>query len=129
MTHENFEALIPEYLKLRLDSKIPIIKSYGMDFTSYEINGDLMCVAHGQNDNINRVISDFTKMYKRVPKEIHLGHFHSYKDINDCDIMVTVNGSLIGTDDYAIKLRKITKPSQNFIVYGEDRCIYSLTTE
>ena len=130
LTHENFEMLIPEYLKLRLDNKVPIIKSYGMDFTSYEINGELICVAHGQSDTINNVISNFSKMYKRVPKEIHLGHYHSYSDINDCDVIVTVNGSLVGADDYAIKLRKITKPSQNFIVYdGEDRCIYNLVAE
>lgn len=130
LTHENFEMLIPEYLKLRLNNEVPIIKSYGMDFVSYEINGELICVAHGQSDTINDVISNFSKMYKRVPKEIHLGHYHSYKDINDCDVIVTVNGSLVGADDYAIKLRKITKPSQNLIIYdGKDRCIYSLIAE
>ena len=130
LTHENFEMLIPEYLKLRLGGKVPIIKSYGMDFTSYEINGELICVAHGQSDTISSVITNFSKMYKRVPKEIHLGHTHAYKDINDCDVIVTVNGSLVGADDYAIQLRKITKPSQNFIVYdGEDRCIYNLMAE
>lgn len=129
-THENFEMLIPEFLRLKLGNSVKILTSHGMDFTSYEIDGDLICVAHGQCDSLANVISNFTKMYKRVPKEIHLGHFHSYKDINDCDIIVTVNGSLMGTDDYAIKLRKITQPSQNFIVYNsEDRCIYQLSAE
>lgn len=129
MVKENFEMLIPEFLKLRLDNSISIIQSYGLDFTSYEINNELICVAHGQNDKISTVISDFAKIYKRVPKEIHLGHFHSYKDINDCDIFVTVNGCLDGTDDFALSMRKITKPSQNFIVYDTDRCIYSLIAE
>lgn len=129
-THENFEMLIPEFLQLRLGNNVPIITSDGMDFVSYEIGGELICVAHGQNDKMSKVIVDFAKMYKRVPKEIHLGHYHAYKDINDCDIMVTVNGSLVGTDDYAISLRKVTKPAQNFIVYdGDDRCIYSLVAE
>lgn len=129
-TKENFEMLIPEFLKLRLDNTIPIIKSYGLDFVSYEIEDDLICVAHGQNDKLSTVIADFAKMYKRVPKEVHLGHTHSYKDINDCDIYVTVNGSLCGSDDFSITCRKVTKPSQNFIIYdNDDRCIYSLSAE
>lgn len=129
LTKENFEMLIPEFIKLRLGEDIPIIKSYGLDFTAYEIDGRLICLAHGQNDRLATVISDFSKIYKRVPSEIHLGHTHEYKDISDCDIYVTVNGCLDGADDYAISLRKVSKPSQNFIVYDEDRCIYNLSAE
>lgn len=129
-TKENFEMLIPEFLKFRLGNDISIVKSYGLDFTSYEIDDELICVAHGQNDKISTVISDFAKIYKRVPKEIHLGHTHGYKDINDCDIYVTVNGSLCGADDYAIvNCRSITKSAQSLIIYGNDRCIYNLTAE
>ena len=87
------------------------------------------CVAHGQNDKISKVIADFSKIYKKVPYAIHLAHFHQYTDVNDCDIYTTVNGSLCGTDDYALTLRKITKQAQNFIIYGDDRCIYSLIAE
>lgn len=127
VTKENFEMLVPEFLKLRLGDDIPIIKSYGLDFTSYTIDNDLICVAHGQNDRLSTVISDFAKMYKTVPKEIHLGHTHEYKDINDCDIYVTVNGCLDGIDDYGLTCRKTTKPAQNLIIYDNDRCIYSLS--
>ena len=124
---ENFEMLIPEFLKLRLNGKVQIITSDGLDFVSYKIGDDLICVSHGQNDKLSTAISDYAKIYKEVPKEIHLGHTHSYTDINDSDIFTTVNGSLVGSDDYAISLRKVTKPSQNFIVYdGDDRCIYNL---
>ena len=126
MTKENFEMLIPEFLKFRIGNDVSIIKSYGLDFTSYEIDDKLICVAHGQNDKISKVIADFSKIYKKVPYAIHLAHFHQYTDVNDCDIYTTVNGSLCGTDDYALTLRKITKPAQNFIIYGDDRCIYSL---
>lgn len=123
-TKENFEMLIPEFLRLRLN--MPVHSSNGLDFTEYEIDGNMICIAHGQNDKISSVIEDFSKMYKRVPAEIHLGHTHAYKDINDCDIMVTVNGSLVGTDDFALTCRKVTSGAQNLIIYGEDRCIYSL---
>ena len=128
ITNENFEMLIPTMLRDKL-SDIKIIDSKGLDFTKYEIDGKIIMVSHGQNDSMTKVISDFSKMFKVVPNEGHLGHTHSYTDINDCDIKVTVNGSLIGSDDYAVTIRKVTTPSQNLIVYEKDRCIYEIKAE
>lgn len=128
ITNENFEMLIPTMLRDKLGD-VKIIDSKGLDFTKYEIDGKIIMVSHGQNDSMMKVISDFSKMFKVVPNEIHLGHTHSYTDINDCDIKVTVNGSLIGSDDYAITIRKVTTPSQNLIVYEKDRCIYEIKAE
>lgn len=128
ITNENFEMLIPTMLRDKL-SDIKIIDSKGLDFTKYEIDGKTIMVSHGQNDSMTKVISDFSKMFKVVPNEVHLGHTHSYTDINDCDIKVTVNGSLIGSDDYAVTIRKVTTPSQNLIVYEKDRCIYEIKAE
>lgn len=127
LTGNNFEKLIPKFISLR--TGLSVHSSNGLDFTSFEIDEKFICVAHGQNDKISNVIEDFSKIYKRVPDEIHLGHTHAYKDINDCDIFVTVNGSLVGTDDYALSIRKITKAAQNLIIYDTDRCIYSLLAE
>lgn len=129
LTKENFEKLVAEFLRLRLQEGIKLITSQAEDFTNYTINGKMICLAHGQYDKLNSVVKDFALMYKTVPDEIHLGHTHGYKDINDNDALVVVNGSLCGADDYAITLRKVTKPSQNFIVYGKDRCIYALTSD
>jgi hypothetical protein len=126
LTHENFEKLIPEWLRDKLPKNIRVISSNGKDFLKYTINGRTIMLAHGQNDKIASAIDGFVRMYKVVPDEVHLGHTHSYKDINDCDILTTVNGCLDGSDDFAITLRKVTTPSQNMIVYEEDRCIYAL---
>ena len=128
ITNENFEMLIPAMLRDKLGG-VKIIDSKGLDFTKYEIDGKIIMVSHGQNDSMTKVISDFSKIFKVVPNEIHLGHTHSYTDINDCDIKVTVNGSLIGSDDYAVTIRKVTTPSQNLIVYEKDRCIYEIKAE
>ena len=49
--------------------------------------------------------------------------------VNDSNIYITVNGSLMGSDEYAVNLRKITKPSQNLIIYDEDRCIIEITVD
>ena len=128
ITRENFETLIPVFIRDRVKDVI-VIDSKGLDFAKYNIGDRVICVAHGHNDKLSSVISDFSKLYKLVPDEIHLGHTHGYKDINDCDTIVNVNGSLIGSDEYSLTLRKVTKPSQNLIVYEDDRCIYQLKAD
>lgn len=128
ITKENFEMLIPLWLRDKLDG-VTIIDSKGLDFVQYQIDDKIIMLAHGQNDKISSAVDDFIKMYKVIPQEIHLGHTHSYKDVNDCDILTTVNGSLCGSDDYALSIRKVTKPSQNLIIYDDDRCIYNLTID
>lgn len=127
-TKENFEMMIPIRLRDNLKG-INVLDSHGLDFVKYEVDGKTIMLAHGQNDRLNNCIADFTKMFKVVPDEVHLGHTHSYKDICDCDIMVTVNGCLDGVDDYSLTIRKVSKPSQNFIVYEDDRCVYKLNAE
>ena len=128
VTKENFETLIPIRLRDNLKD-VTVIDSKGLDFLMYKIEDRVICLAHGQNDKISTVIGDFSQMFKVVPNEVHLGHTHSYKDINDCDTYVSVNGSLDGSDEYAVTLRKITTPSQNLIIYDDDRWITSLKAE
>lgn len=125
ITKESFETMIPIRLRDKLQD-VKVISSNGLDFLQYEIEDKVICLAHGQNDKMSSVISDFSKIYKTVPTEVHLGHTHSYKDLNDCDVIVNVNGSMCGTDDYAITLRKVIVPSQNLIIYDDDRCVYEL---
>ena len=67
------------------------------------------------------------KVYKVVPDEVHLGHYHHYIDTNESDIHVVVNGSLKGIDDYGLgATRSVTAPSQNLVVYGADRMIVEI---
>lgn len=123
---ENMEMLIPEFLRLRIGKDIPIITSHGMDFVKYNFNGKTIVLSHGQNDKGAHILEDFVKIYGEVPDEIHTAHVHSYADKRIGNVCVTVNGSLKGSDEYSINLRENSKPSQNLIVYGEDRCVYEL---
>ena len=128
VTKENFEMLIPIRLRDNLKDVL-VVDSKGLDFLMYKIEDKVICLSHGQNDKISTVIGDFTSVFKVIPNEVHLGHTHSYKDINDCDVYVSVNGCLDGSDEYAVTLRKITTPSQNLIIYDEDRWISALKAE
>lgn len=129
ITKENFEMLIPPFLKEKLKDikNITIMDSKGLDFLKYNIGDKVICMAHGQNDTLSKAVEDFSKIFKVVPDEVHLGHTHAYKDVNNCNVLVNVNGSLVGADDYALTIRKINEPAQNLIIYEPDRCVYSLT--
>ena len=105
------------------------IEAQAEDFVMYDCGDKKIYLAHGQYDKLSSVIGDCVAMTKIVPDEVHLGHTHSYKDINESNIMTVVGGSLIGADDYALTLRKNTKPHQNLIIYGEDRCVYQLVVD
>lgn len=127
---ENFEMLIVEFLRLTLDKSVPIIPSNGLDFIKYTIGDKVICLSHGHHDKINSAIENMARVYKIVPDEIHLGHYHHMSDVNQSDIHIVVNGSLKGIDDFGLKAtRSITKPSQNLIVYGEDRMLIELVVD
>lgn len=124
---ENFEMLIPEFLRLRLDKDIKIITSQGLDIVKYNIDDKVIGLAHGHHDKPSAVIENFVKLYKEVPNEIHLGHYHAMCDKCESNIYININGSIKGADDYAIEtMREVTRPSQNLIVYGMDRTMIEI---
>lgn len=127
---ENFEMLIPEFLRLTLDKDISIISSQGLDFVKYECGDKTICLAHGHHDKPAKAVDNMVRVYKVVPDEVHLGHLHHMIDRNDSNIHITMNGGLKGVDDFALgATRCITKPSQGLIVYGEDRVVIELTVD
>ena len=127
---ENFEMLIPEFLRLTLGNDIPIVTSQGLDFVKYEFDDKIICLSHGHHDKATSAIDNMIRVYKVVPDEIHLGHWHHMSDLNDSNIHVVVNGSIKGVDDFGLKAtRCTTQPSQNLIVYGKDRMMIELIVD
>ena len=127
---ENFEMLIPEFLRLTLGDDIPIVTSQGLDFVKYEFDDKIICLSHGHHDKAKSAIDNMIRVYKVVPDEIHLGHWHHMSDLNDSNIHVVVNGSIKGVDDFGLKAtRCTTQPSQNLIVYGKDRMMIELIVD
>ena len=122
---ENFERLIFEYIKLRCP-QIQVITSGDDDFLPIEICGKRVVLCHGNNDNENNAVKNYVNILDYKPDEIHMGHYHNFGINNDNDCEIIVNGSLVGTDDYALGLRKATKPSQVLRIYDEDTCTYNI---
>ncbi len=129
---ESFARFIPWYLKPRLKDipNISIIEN--------ELDGsigvidvcDYTCFAiHGHEDSVKSATSDLTMMIKKFPDYVFLSHYHHSQEdeVHSCEVIV--NSSLCGTDDYAKRLRKTSKPAQKFMVFNEEEgreCTYSI---
>ncbi len=45
---------------------------------------------------------------------------------NDSKCEIIVNGAVVGTDEYAVSIRRSTKPSQTLRIYDMDVCTYKI---
>lgn len=125
LNRENFERLIPKYIKKRCPYVV-VRDSEGEDFIEFKVDGQNCVLAHGDADSPLNALGNFVRLLGYVPNRIYLGHTHSLKDYDDCDTEIIVNGSLCGSDDYAIKLRKNTKPHQILQIFDNDVCHYKI---
>lgn len=114
----NFERLVAPYLRKTLkNTDIKIITNGDEDFITYKLkNGNLIVSTHGTRDNSTTANATFSKLLKDDVFEVHMGHFHDYKEGNG----TTVNGSVIGSDDFAISIRKNSPSVQVLKVYYND---------
>ena len=127
---ENFERLIPWYMKARINNS-------NIEFVDNEVDDNIIILrflneviyaVHGHQDKFTSIVDNLSKMMREFPTECHLGHYHSYKETDDYDITVTVNGTLSGTDEFAKKIRKVGTPMQTLMVYSLEgrECTYKI---
>ena len=124
INRENYERLIYYFMKNRVKG-VRFIDSQGEDFIKYYDFGKTFVISHGDKDKQASAIEAYSKMLGEQVGEVHLAHWHEFKEIGN----VIVNGSVVGSDDYAVSIRKHSKPCQVLKVYGEDECTYKLILE
>lgn len=127
---ENFERIIPWYLKGRLDSeRIEMVENeIDSNIIIMRFLNEVIYCVHGHLDKPVSVVNNLSQMLKEFPTECHLGHFHSFKEFDEYDITTTVNGTLSGVDNYAKKIRKVGSPMQTLMIYNKDgrECTYKI---
>lgn len=123
----NYERIIPSYIRKELrKNDIKVIDGGYEDFVTYKLrNGKLIVVTHGTNDNPETANKTFTKLLEQNVYEVHMGHYHSVKSTKG----TTVNGSVMGSDDYAISHRMNDIPTQVLKIYydNDDVADFKLT--
>lgn len=131
LTKESFFDFIPWYLESRLEGieNVEFVDSNIDDEIIHaNIMGNDIFAVHGHRDKLNTAIQNLSLMYRIFPDYVFMGHFHhtAEKEIQGAEVIV--NGSLCGTDDYAVSLRRTAKPSQKLIIFDEGGrlCTYNL---
>lgn len=122
----NYERLIPSIIRKDLrNTDIKIINNGYEDFVTYKLrDGRLIVATHGTNDNPLMANKNFSKLLEENVSEVHMGHYHDVKDVNGS----LVNGSIMGSDDFAVQIRKNQIPTQVLKVYYDkfDSATYKL---
>ena len=131
ITKENFERLVPFYLKARLTAIDNVeITNSSIDDTIdvYEVKGQTIFCVHGDLDSPQNAVSKLSAMLKVFPDEVHMGHYHKHFEIDNYDMETVVNGSLKGTDNYAKEKRLSGSPMQKLMIYNEEGklCTYKI---
>lgn len=106
-----------------------IDNEYGDDIVSCKIFDHKLVGVHGDRDNPNNIISNlslYTHEHYDIIVSAHMHHF-SADELNYT--ISYCNGSMMGEDDYAQKLRRSSSPSQLMIISTPecvDKCIYKI---
>ena len=93
---------------------------FGGDIITLSVYGHSIGAVHGDKDSPSDVVEHLSLMTGKSFDLILLGHLHHFgaDEVDSC--VVIQNGSLMGTDYYAVKLRKRATPSQNIILVTKD---------
>lgn len=93
----------------------------------YLENGKLVMFSHGHLDSPNKSFQHFIGATEEYVHYVLLGHYHQEKTKLFQNMRVFINGSIVGTDDYASTKRLYTKPAQTLLVFDNDNIVnYSI---
>lgn len=131
ISEENFETFIYEYVKLKTEiiklkedicNNVNFNENEFEDIVLIDINNHRIALTHGHNDfkQLNKAkdkINELLMNYRA--DELIIGHLHNVR-MHDG---ITVNGSMSGSDDHAMKGRYNSDPSQILKIYYNDNSV------
>ena len=131
VTAESFFDLIQWYLAARLEGieNVHLIENtVDSEIITADICGQKIFAVHGHKDKPAKAVQNLSLMLREIPDYVFMGHFHSAAEREVQGAEVIVNSSLCGTDDYAVSIRKYSKPAQKFMIFNEDGrlCTYNI---
>jgi len=123
---ENFNKIIDWFIEERLkSSKIKFMHDNLDDGlgTFNLLNGKTVVFAHGHQDSMNNVFQNFIGATNRFIHYALLSHYHAEKMKTYQGLRVFINGSIVGTEQYALSKRLFNKPSQKILFFEDDDVI------
>lgn len=124
---ESLARITDWYLKERLGKAIEFHENtYSHDLVDFIVRGHKVAGIHGDKDKPNEVVKHISLMTRNSYELVLTAHLHHFSCDEQNETVVISNGSLMGTDDYAEKLRLSSKPSQNLIIVSDDNVCESI---
>ena len=119
---ESLVRIIPWYLRGRVNSPNIHIhdNEFGDDIINFKCMGYEVVGVHGDRDKPLQVVDNLTLMTHKHYDLVLTAHLHHFGGDEKNQTVVLSNGSLMGTDSYAEKLRLTSRPSQNLIIATKD---------
>lgn len=116
LSSENFEHLLPWYLKEKVSAKIHDNDS---DIEIFDVCGCKVASLHGHQVAPKSAYEYIVKRTNTIPGCILVAHYHSDNRIdNGCPIIT--NGSMVGSDEYAFEKGYNGIPHQKMIIFEEN---------
>ncbi len=128
---ENMDVLLPFYLRARLQNVNNVYihdNADPIEIARFDVYGNHIMAAHGDRDNPQTVVQNYTMIFGVKPDIVYLGHRHTNGLSTVFGSRVVESGSLIGTNNYAQDIRKVSKPEQTVSVVNENGlvCLYDI---
>ena len=117
---ESLYRITPWYLVQRLKGiyNVNIHKDnfYANDIINFECCGHNMLAVHGHKDKAASLTKDLQNFVREQIDAIFSAHLHHFNADEENMCVRVSNGSLMGTDENAMNLRKRAKPSQTLVM-------------
>lgn len=123
---ENFCKIIDWYVEERLkgDTRVTFAKDNINDgICLFEVKGKKVAMAHGHQDKKTKCLQNFIGLTREYIDYILLGHFHSSNTFNFQNTRMFINGSFVGTDNYAFGMRLFSDPEQKLIIFQNENIV------
>lgn len=123
---ETFTRLIDYYVEMRIKNTGIIYNDDNLDPATGMIkfkNGKIGVYEHGHLGSLNNFFQDMVCYSGEKIDYGFVGHYHNEKLKTLHTFKLFVNGSLIGTDKYALSKRLFSKPAQSLIIFDNDNVI------
>ena len=123
---ENFNRLIDYIIEIRLKDTSIEFKNDNLDLGLglFKLqNGKKFMFSHGHQDNSNLCFQNAVGATREFIDYFALGHYHSNKLKEFQGMSVFVNGSICGTEEYALSKRLFNNASQRLLIFDKDNVL------
>lgn len=117
---ENFARIMQWFIEERLKDTKVIFQHDNLDagLGIFDLdNKQTVAFAHGHEDQPNKSMQNMVGASRQFVDYVLLSHYHSprQKEYQGCTVIV--NGSIVGTEQYALSKRLFALPSQKLLIF------------